>query len=76
MILPTKYIRIENSLMGIGAELITRLEQPRTISSLWEQMKVVKWVNSYENFILALDFIFLLDLIDFEKGFIRRIEKC
>lgn len=62
--------------MGIGAELITRLEQPRTISSLWEQMKVVKGVNSYENFILALDFIFLLDLIDFEKGFIRRIEKC
>lgn len=77
MIIPTKHIKLENSLLGLGAEILKHLDKPKTISTLWEQLKSLKGIKSYEVFTLALDFMYLLGVIEFSKGFIRRIqEKC
>ncbi|MBU3907004.1 MAG: hypothetical protein KKA64_02005 [Nanoarchaeota archaeon] len=73
MIMPTKHIRIENSLLGTGAELLNMMSQPKTISTLWDQSKSIKGIKSYESFTLVLDFMFIIGAIEFNDGFIRRI---
>ncbi|MCK5282468.1 MAG: hypothetical protein KAK00_03595 [Nanoarchaeota archaeon] len=73
MIIPTKHIKIENSLLGIGAELLNRVNQPKTVSTLWDQSKCIKGIKSYELFTLVLDFMFIIGAIEFNEGFVRRI---
>ena len=72
MILPTKHIDTESSLIGIGAELIKIIDRPKTVSTLWEQAKLIKGIKSYGTFTLALDFLYMMGIIDFKDGFVKR----
>ncbi|MCK4968053.1 MAG: hypothetical protein KAS12_03270 [Candidatus Aenigmarchaeota archaeon] len=72
MIIPTKHITVENSLLGVGAEILKRLERPKTVSTLWEQSKFIKGVKTYGMFTLTLDFMFMIGIIKFSNGFLRR----
>ncbi len=72
MILPTKHISTERSLLGIGAVLLTRLEQPRTISGLWERARVIPEVVSFERFVLGLDLLYTIGAIELVDGLVRR----
>lgn len=72
MIIPTKYITLENSLLGVGAEILKRLEKPKTVSTLWEQSKYLKGIKTYRMFTLTLDFMFMMGILEFSEGFIRR----
>ena len=40
MILPTKRITAERALLGIGAEVLRLLEEPKTVSRLWNEYKL------------------------------------
>ncbi len=73
MIVPTKYITLENSLLGTGSEILKRLKEPKTVSTLWEQSKPIKGIKTYQMFTLTLDFLFMMGILEFSKGFIRRI---
>ena len=73
MILPDKNIRLENSLMGMGAYILSELGGSETVSSLWEKVKIGTPINSYEKFILTLDFLFLLNLIKLQEGIWVRV---
>ena len=73
MILPDKNIRLENSLMGMGALILSELGRSETVSSLWEKVKTGTPINSYEKFILTLDFLFLLNLIEFREGLLVKV---
>ena len=72
MILPTKHIRSEESLIGVGAYLLSHLSEQLTVSSLWERVKGNSSIATYERFILALDLLFSLGAIELERGLIRR----
>lgn len=72
MILPTKHISTERSLLGIGATLLDRLDQPRTISGLWERARVVPEVVSFERFVLGLDLLYAIGAIELIDGLVRR----
>ncbi len=73
MILPNKNTNLSNSILGIGATLIPLLRVPCTVSDLWTQSKHhPKQTISFEKFILALDLLFLLGLIKFESGLIKK----
>jgi len=72
MILPTKHIPTSQSLLGVGAVLLPMLGRDTTITRLWEQARVHPEVATFERFVLALDLLFTLDLIDFTGGVIRR----
>ena len=75
MILPTKHIRLSNSLLGAGATLIECLEEETTVTSLWGKTKALPNVRAFDRFTLALDLLFLLDLVEFDRGLIRRIPR-
>lgn len=73
MIMPTKYIKENDALIGVGATLLQHLSNKNNISSLWENVKHIESVGTYERFVLGLDLLFLLGLIDIYKNEITRI---
>ena len=75
MILPTKHITVENSLIGVGGLLLPHLSQPRTVSALWEKAREMPQVATYERFTLALDLLYIMDAIEFRDGKLRQATK-
>lgn len=73
MIIPDKNIKLQNSLLGMGAQVLSELQTSETISSLWEKIKTNKVINSYEKFVLTLDFLFMLNLIDLQEGIVVKV---
>ncbi len=72
MILPTKIIHTKKSLLGIGAIVLQALSCPLTVSSLWDKVKTKKEINSFEFFVLSLDFLYIIGAISYKNGRIFR----
>jgi hypothetical protein len=78
MILPTKHIRPDRALLAIGGELLACLREPMTVSRLWDEIRTHRGQTSepapinYDWFVLALDLLFLVGALEFERGVIRR----
>lgn len=74
MILPTKHIRISESLIGLGGYLLSLLKKPLTIDELWmlylkTNNKKFPAYHTFDNVILSLDLLFIMGIIDLnEKG--------
>ena len=63
MIMPTKYLREDEALIGISASLLPLIEQNGSLSKLWDVARATTKVGNYERFILSLDLLYLLGLI-------------
>ena len=78
MILPTKHIRTDRALIGIGAEILRCLDRPATMSQLWNKMRSRRTLESsvpatdYRWFVLGLDLLFILGAVDLQDGIICR----
>lgn len=72
MILPTKHISTERSLIGLGAVLLERLDQPRTITALWEKARVLPEIGSFERFVLTLDLLYAIGAVELSDGLLRK----
>ncbi len=77
MILPTKHLLTERSLLGVGGDVLCLLEASKTVSRLWrdlcqERERQNKRAISFERYVMALDFLFLLEVVEFKKGRIYR----
>lgn len=75
MILPNKYLREDEALLGLGGKILVSLKQDMPISDLWEETKTKENIGSFERFVLALDMLYLLGLIIFDDNKIRRIKE-
>jgi hypothetical protein len=75
MILPTKHISADQSLLGVGAILLADLRHPTTVSALWDKVKKHPSVGSYERYVLTLDLLYALGAVAFENGLLRREAK-
>jgi hypothetical protein len=72
VILPTKHLSPRRSLLGVGGLILERLDQPRTITGLWDRARRVPEVGSFDRFILALDLLYAMNAVVFERGLLRR----
>jgi len=72
MILPTKHISLNQSLIGLGALLLKKLDRPRTVSGLWRKVRLVPEVGTFQRFVISLDFLYALGLIQFRNGLLNR----
>ena len=76
MILPTKGIAPDRALLAVGANLLRLLEEPQTISRIWEVVSRDRAGNretiSFDWFVLALDFLFAAKAIELSKGRLHR----
>jgi hypothetical protein len=77
MILPSKHLREDRALLTVGADLLQLLGEPKTVSRLWSDMKRRRETAtpiSYDWFVLALDLLFAMGLVAFERGRIRKVQ--
>jgi hypothetical protein len=78
MILPTKHLPPDRALLGIGAEILVQLKEPRSVSELWEAIKEVRCMTttaaplSFDWFVLALNLLYAISAIDQSNGILRR----
>jgi hypothetical protein len=72
MILPDKTIRIEYSVIGIGAILLQYISHTESVSSLWEKVKLKNEINTYEKFISGLVILFAIGAIVYNNGVISK----
>ena len=50
MILPSKHLSGRRALLTVGGEILELLDRPRTVSSLWEELRGAKEKPSYDAF--------------------------
>lgn len=81
MLLPTKRISQERSLLVIGAGVLRLLNESKTVSRLWEEVrnqandKGDTQAVTYSWFILTLDFLYVIGAVDIDHGHIRKLRK-
>jgi len=79
MILPSKHLSENRALLTVGSLVLKLLSQPKTVSGLWEAFRVKTESETqmasriaYDWFILSLDLLYSLGIIELEKGLIVR----
>jgi hypothetical protein len=75
MIIPDKTITLKYSLIGTGSKILTELNIPQTISSLWERVRTYEEINTFGKFVLTLDFLYMLRVVVFDDGVIKKARK-
>lgn len=74
MILPAKHLRHDRALLGVGGELLSQLDEPRSVSELWERTRIVRSQKSssitFDWFILALSFLYSISAVDYVDGIV------
>jgi len=76
MILPTKYLAHDRALISVGGEILKHLEEPRTVSALWDCVRdaqVHKSMTapvSFDWFVLALNLLYAISAVDYRNGVI------
>lgn len=79
MILPTKHLRSDRSLLAVGGEVLLILDEPKTVSRLWEEFSSTRSRAasrapvSYDWFVLSLDVLFILGAVEFGGGRVVRV---
>jgi hypothetical protein len=78
MILPTKHVRPDRALIGVGAEVLEILKRPMTMSRLWDEIRGRRTLLTpnapidYQWFVLSLDLLYVIGAVDLERGLVRR----
>jgi len=72
MILPSKHIKLKNSLLNLGATLISNINNKQTVTLLWDNVRQYPEIKTFEKFTLALDLLFTLGLVDLKNGIVVR----
>ena len=72
MILPTKHINPLDSLLGVGALILERLKTTKTVTQLWDEMRDLPQVVTFERLVLGLDLLYMMGLVELDGGVIRR----
>jgi len=78
MILPTKHINFSQSLLGLGAYVLSQLSTPKTIDELWDDYsgdyknKAYLAKHSFDNLVMTIIFLYSIDSITENKGVITK----
>ena len=78
MILPSRNIAPERALLTIAGTVFQRLSEPATVSRIWDDLRseYQRKPISYSWFVLAVDLLFVMDLVWFDQdGLLRRSER-
>ncbi len=73
MILPSKHISEDQTVLGIGALLLQYLDRPQTVTSLWNKVRNERVVGTFERFVVTLDFLYIIGLVVLSHGTIRKL---
>jgi hypothetical protein len=81
MILPGKHLREDRALLAVGAEILGHLDEPRTVSELWERVRLARFASAalaplpFDWFVLALNLLYAISALEFSAGLIARVRQ-
>ena len=80
MLMPTKHVKTENALVGVGAELLSLLNRDKAVSTLFRDLQARRRENElstvhFDWFMLALDFLYSVGAIRFESGVLKKMNQ-
>ena len=76
MIIPTKHTNFSESLLGFGSYVLTLLESPKSIDSLWNQYqndfkeRLYYAKHSFDNLLLTIVFLYSIGAVKDKDGII------
>lgn len=75
--MPTKHIKTENALVGVGGEVLALLDEDKTVSRLFYDLQEARRANElstihFDWFLLAVDFLFSVGAVRFDQGVIKK----
>ncbi len=74
MIQPTKGNSTDRALLTVGAQVLQQLDRPATVTAVWHSLREWRGKTGYPSnlpyswFILALDVLHALDVVQYEDG--------
>ena len=73
MIVPTKGVNSNRALITVGGEIIDALDQPMTVSGLWNIVRDKHDQSAdakigFDWYVLTLDMLFCLGVVGFDEG--------
>lgn len=75
MILPTKHLELDKSLLAIGGVILNALPRPRTVTSVWEEVRRHEGGLSFESFSLAMAFLYTIGVVEMADEMIRSVRR-
>lgn len=72
MILPTKHLSVDESILGAGAAILKELSSPKSVSRLWDQVRSDPRIGNFKRFTLILTFLFAIDAIAYKEHLISK----
>jgi hypothetical protein len=83
MILPTKRLPTDRCLLSVGAQILARITEPKTVSKLWDEVRKTRDNKvgfapgfapiSFDWFTLSLGFLYTVGAIELDHGRVRRL---
>lgn len=70
--LPSKYVPVEHSTVGVAALLVASMRFNDTVSSLWDRVRHDERVRTFDRFASALTILFAGHVIRIDKGVLHR----
>lgn len=73
MIVPTKGIAPDRALLAVGAQIVSQLDMPLTVSQVWGRVRSWRIENNHPSpisfgwFVLALDMLYALGLVELRR---------
>ena len=71
-LLPDKHVSVASSLLGVGAAILRRLDQPSSITGLWERCRQSEEIATFSRFALGLDLLFTIGAVQIENEVLVR----
>jgi hypothetical protein len=80
VIVPSKYLPPGRDLLSVGARIIEQLDEPLTVSELWERIRRsaagAHLDTGYQWFVLGLSFAYAIRAVNYDRGVVsRRLEE-
>ncbi|MCO8123314.1 hypothetical protein NHH03_16310 [Stieleria sp. TO1_6] len=76
MILPTKHLPTERSLIAIGADIVGLLDEPKSVSKLWLDFQELNEQRNlrltFDWFTLAISMLYAIDAVEQSDHRLRR----
>jgi hypothetical protein len=67
-VLPTKYVPIDFSVLGVASLLLSELTANDTVSTLWDRIDDDPRVRTFDRYADALTLLFAAKLIELRRG--------
>ena len=80
MILPEKHLKLSESILGLGAFVLSQIKNPKDIDGVWTEYQKAYTARRYpayhtfENLILAIIFLYTLGVVQMDGN--GRLTKC